>query len=277
MKRLIALRQRYKAFGRGTLELLRPDNRKVFAFLRRYGDEQVLVVVNLSRFAQCVELDLSKFRGAIPVELFGNRPFPPDRRPAVLHHARAARLLLVLPRAGATRVRRRPCPAFSVAGEWDDALHRTAGRQFQSFLPRYIADRRWFAQKTRNITAATVARGHPRCRVPGAATHPRWPSFVIVRVELDFGEPEHYVLPLAFATGAEADELRRWHPRRSWPTCRPADIDGVLFDAIYEPDVHQDDGRGRWRAAARWRGPGRLARAAHLRSGAWSARWAPTR
>ena len=32
MKRLVALRQRHKAFGRGSLEMLQPDNRKVFAF-----------------------------------------------------------------------------------------------------------------------------------------------------------------------------------------------------------------------------------------------------
>ena len=63
MRRLISLRRRYAAFGRGSLVLLRPDNRKVLAFLRQYGDEHILVVANLSRFAQCVELDLSDLRG----------------------------------------------------------------------------------------------------------------------------------------------------------------------------------------------------------------------
>src|ERR1700727_3084901 len=77
MRRLIALRQRYKAFGRGSLEILLPDNRKVFAFIRRLGDERILCVFNLSRHVQCVELDLSEFRGAVPVELSGNQEFPP--------------------------------------------------------------------------------------------------------------------------------------------------------------------------------------------------------
>src|SRR3954468_10144894 len=77
MKRLIALRKRFKAFGRGTLEFLRPVNAKVLAFIRRHGDERVLVVANLSRFVQYVELDLSEFQGTVPVELFGNNPFPP--------------------------------------------------------------------------------------------------------------------------------------------------------------------------------------------------------
>src|SRR5258708_22704559 len=50
MKRLIALRKRYQAFGRGSLEFLRPANPKVLAFVRKFGDERILVVANLSRF-----------------------------------------------------------------------------------------------------------------------------------------------------------------------------------------------------------------------------------
>src|SRR4029453_928231 len=70
------LRKRYQAFGRGTLEFLHPTNRKILAFLRRYKNEQILVVANLSRFVQHVELDLSAARGSAPVELFGRTVFP---------------------------------------------------------------------------------------------------------------------------------------------------------------------------------------------------------
>lgn len=76
MKRLIALRKRYKAFGRGTMEFLRPANPKIFAFVRRHQDEQVLVVANLSRFVQYAELDLRAFAGMIPLELFGRSQLP---------------------------------------------------------------------------------------------------------------------------------------------------------------------------------------------------------
>ncbi|MFN2537687.1 MAG: maltose alpha-D-glucosyltransferase, partial [Mycobacteriales bacterium] len=62
MKRLIAMRKQHRVFGRGSLEFLYPDNRKVLAFLREYEGERILVVVNLSRRAQYVELDLSRFR-----------------------------------------------------------------------------------------------------------------------------------------------------------------------------------------------------------------------
>src|SRR5436190_5515685 len=77
MKRLIAMRKRYKAFGRGTLEFLYPDNHRVLAFIRRYQDEVILVIANLSRFVQYAGLDLSAFKGTSPIELFGRAEFPP--------------------------------------------------------------------------------------------------------------------------------------------------------------------------------------------------------
>src|SRR5206468_8578636 len=49
MKRLIALRKRHQAFGRGSITFLYPGNRKVLAFIRRCGEERLLVVANLSR------------------------------------------------------------------------------------------------------------------------------------------------------------------------------------------------------------------------------------
>jgi maltose alpha-D-glucosyltransferase/alpha-amylase len=77
MRRLIAVRREFKAFGRGTWEPLHPDNRRVLVFLRRYKDELILCVNNLSRFAQYVELDLREFQGMVPLELYSKNTFPP--------------------------------------------------------------------------------------------------------------------------------------------------------------------------------------------------------
>jgi maltose alpha-D-glucosyltransferase/alpha-amylase len=76
MKRAISVRKNYKAFGRGSLEFLSPSNPKVLAFLRKYEDEVILAVANLSRFSQFVELDLSKFAGYIPIEVISRNKFP---------------------------------------------------------------------------------------------------------------------------------------------------------------------------------------------------------
>ncbi len=77
MKRLIALRKRHKAFGRGTMQFVDASNRKVLAFTRSYDGDTVLVVANLSRYVQPVELNLTAHTGATPVELIGHNAFPP--------------------------------------------------------------------------------------------------------------------------------------------------------------------------------------------------------
>ncbi|HET7550143.1 MAG TPA: maltose alpha-D-glucosyltransferase [Gemmatimonadaceae bacterium] len=77
MRRLIKVRRQYRAFGRGSFEMLLPENRHVIVYLRRYEDETILCVNNLSRFVQPVEINLQRWSGMVPVELIGNITFPP--------------------------------------------------------------------------------------------------------------------------------------------------------------------------------------------------------
>ena len=75
-RRLIAIRRRHPTFGQGTYTELGSSNPSVLAFVREFGDDLVLCVNNLSRFAQPVELDLRRFEGVTPVELTGGVHFP---------------------------------------------------------------------------------------------------------------------------------------------------------------------------------------------------------
>jgi maltose alpha-D-glucosyltransferase / alpha-amylase len=76
MKSLIQLRNSFQVFGRGTIQFLKPSNHRVLAYVRQLGDETVLVVNNLSNSAQAVELDVRRFKGHIPIEMFGRNLFP---------------------------------------------------------------------------------------------------------------------------------------------------------------------------------------------------------
>jgi maltose alpha-D-glucosyltransferase / alpha-amylase len=76
MRQVIGLRQRNPAFGRGSLEFLRPDNRAVLAYLRQHEGVTILCVANFSRAEQPVELDLGRFAGRVPVEMMSNAPYP---------------------------------------------------------------------------------------------------------------------------------------------------------------------------------------------------------
>jgi maltose alpha-D-glucosyltransferase/alpha-amylase len=76
MKSLIRTRNSYRVFSRGTMEFLRPSNHRVLAYIRELGNEKILVVNNLSCSAQAVELDLQRYKGYIPIEMFGRNLFP---------------------------------------------------------------------------------------------------------------------------------------------------------------------------------------------------------
>ena len=80
MKRIIGIRKRYQAFGRGDIQFLSPENSKVLAFTRSYEEEHLLVVANLSRHSQVVDLELPDFEQYTPVEVFGQTRFPPLER-----------------------------------------------------------------------------------------------------------------------------------------------------------------------------------------------------
>lgn len=79
VKRLIALRKRHPAFGRGDLKMLEPQNPRVLAYVRHTDSERLLIVANLSRFVQNVQFDLSDYARLVPEELFGRTRFPAIR------------------------------------------------------------------------------------------------------------------------------------------------------------------------------------------------------
>jgi len=229
MRRMIHLRERYKAFSRGTLEHLRPDNRKVLAFLRRYEDELLLVVVNLSRFVQCVELDLSEVCGAVPVEMFGSMRFPPvGELPYFLTLGPHGFYWFSLEFDPGSR--RGPDARLRVRRRWDEVF--SAPRDLERVLTRHIAGRRWFVSKLRTITSVSIVDA----LAVGDRASPTG-YLAIARVELDQGAPEQYLLPLAFAGGEKAQAFRRWHPEAIVADLTVGDEDGVLYDGVFEPEL----------------------------------------
>jgi maltose alpha-D-glucosyltransferase / alpha-amylase len=76
MRRIIHVRKSSRVLSRGSIEFLKPSNHRVLAYVRQLGDEKILVVNNLSRSAQAVELDLRQYKGSIPIEMFGGNIFP---------------------------------------------------------------------------------------------------------------------------------------------------------------------------------------------------------
>ena len=238
-KRLIALRKRHRAFGRGTLELLRPENRKVLAYVREYESEKILCIANLSRFLQAIELDLSKWKGLVPVELFSSNEMPVvgDNPYFLTMGPHAFYWFAMQPRAAPSIQSdggqpARVLPEVRVAGGWEAALVGGSKEALEAVLLGYIPQRRWFGGKARRIKTATIT---DVVSVPGAEGNSYLTSVVIGYAE---GDPDTYMLPVAYANAAEAPHiLERWPQSAvAWIRNQGEDARGLLYDALGPPN-----------------------------------------
>jgi maltose alpha-D-glucosyltransferase / alpha-amylase len=234
MRNMIALRKLFSVFGRGNIEFLNPANRKVLAYLRTYGEEQVLCVANLSRFAQPVDLDLSKLEGTLPVEMLGYVEFPTiERQPYRLTLAPYSFLWLELQRKAdpaETAVDLAEQAPLDVTGGWASILEGMGRKRLETVnLPEYLPQQRWFAGKARAIKSTRIINWAP-IKAPHS-------GLALVEVQFETGEPELYQVPLAITLGAAANELRRVAPSAIIASVLSATTDGLLHDGVYDDNV----------------------------------------
>ena len=202
-RNMIALRKLFQVFGRGSLEFFKPDNRKVLAYLRELDGERVVCVANLSRFAQPVTLDLSRFDGMQPVEMLGYVPFPKvDKTPYAITLGPYAFLWLELQTPSTVEHEVSPqemtaqevtIPAADIAG-----VFRGVGAQLlqEAFLPKYLGGQRWFGAKSKQIKNV--------CIVDSIVLDSSNGALLFLEVQYAEGESDTYTLPLA-VRAAESD------------------------------------------------------------------------
>jgi maltose alpha-D-glucosyltransferase / alpha-amylase len=270
-RRVIATRRRYKAFGRGAINFLEPGNRKVLAFLREFEDEAMLCVANLSRVPQAVELDLGRFEGRVPVEIFGQEPFPPVGK---------LPYLITLPAHGyiafrlATDARPpswhedyhppRRLPVLVLAPDWQQALEVGAGREPHSYfmhidakrlrdevLVPFVRGRRWFAAK--NDTLDDV-------RMPLLASW-KTPAGQWIFTFLDVvagGKRQRYLFPLGIEWETRDHDPMEKVGSRALAKVRRHERVGLLYSAFADTDFPRALARGMGEGGEAKVGPGRL-------------------
>jgi len=205
MKRLIALRKRYPVFGSGDIRFLHPSNGHVLAFTRSDEQHTILVVANLSRFVQPVDLPLAEFEGLTPIELFGQVPFPAiGRTPYFLSMGPHAFLWFLLESPSdsrATMPQPQVIPELRVDGPWDKVWSSESFRRgLERVLPPIAASKRWFVSKAREPRTATILE---RLRLPSSDVPGAGAALFVASFGFNTGEPESYSLPLAICDPAE--------------------------------------------------------------------------
>ncbi len=235
MRNMIALRKLFRVFGRGTLEFLHPENRKVLAYIRRYQGDQILCVANLSRFSQPVELDLSCLAGMTPVEMLGYTEFPRIRRePYRLTLSPYGFLWFEL------QGQPEPLEIRAATAEAVDA-GRAFGRRRLGIavlrrriaplskpppLPKFLPQQRWFGGKARRIETTRIVdlgwllKGDSPC------------ALALVEISYVGGGKDTYFVPLGVTLGPQADALAQARPEVVVATVRHHSGTGVLHDAL---------------------------------------------
>ncbi len=232
-RNMIALRKLFQVFGRGSLDFLKPENRKVLAYVREYDGERVLCVANLSRFAQPVSLDLSRWETSVPVEMLGYVSFPPiAKEPYTLTLGPYAFLWLELQepaRVQESTPATAPIESASTVNEVAEIMTGPWLELFQeSMLPKYICRQRWFGSKSKTIQSVTVIDW---ARLPDDAS-----LLVLLQIAYTEGQPDTYVLPIALLSG-EVSVDERYHIGQITLTNDGMEGQQVLVDALALPST----------------------------------------
>jgi maltose alpha-D-glucosyltransferase/alpha-amylase len=232
MKRVIAMRKRYKAFSRGEIDFPSSDNPKVLVFTRSFGEECILIVINLSRFSQVVAAELSRYAGFVPVEVFSRNRFPAIKEtPYILTLGSHDYFWFVLEKEklSAGKLEERRIPELTAKGKWHAVLEgRLRSRLEDEALPGYLETARWFGGKARHLQRIKIAETIPVSRDEDAA------PVLLLEVSYTEGPPDLYLLPIGFAAGERAVQLGKDAPHAIIARLTVDETQGVLIDATQD-------------------------------------------
>jgi maltose alpha-D-glucosyltransferase/alpha-amylase len=231
MRRTIAMRKRFKAFGLGSLEMLPSDNPKVMTFMREYGEERILVVVNLSRFSQTVTVDLSRYSGMVPEELFSRNRFPMIQE-SRYHFTMGPHdhfwFVLRGEEAGSESRDERLRLKLREGRPWWDVLRGKSGERLcNEVIPHYLQRVSWFFGKGRVISQISI---FDTCQL-----RQKEEQFLLAFVQVTYTEwtSEIYLIPLTWLSNERVQSLTERHPLLTIAQLSLGDVEGLLCDAVY--------------------------------------------
>src|SRR4051812_32530670 len=236
MKRVLSMRRQHKAFSRGDMKFLNVENPKILAFTRTYDDETLLIVVNLSKYAQAAEVDLSGFKTYVPIELFSKNRFPAikEDQPYFLTLNPYAFYWFEMEKQQVETEDSRHLPELNLVS-WNGITSRDALSVLEEYiLLPYITKMTWFTGNVSEIHHLTITN---------YATIPlEEDSAVILLVEVNYdsGLPETYQLAIAFAKDQMAGKLNINCPEALIAKIKVDGQEGFLCDAFFIEAVQQE-------------------------------------
>jgi maltose alpha-D-glucosyltransferase / alpha-amylase len=235
-RRVINKRKQFKAFGRGSIRFINTSNPKILAFVREFEEETILVVVNLSRYSQSVELDLHEFAGSVPIEVFSRNDFPliteePWRFSMQFKNYFWFELRKSDKEIAAASSSSEPLQ-FSNS-QWME-MKPSLQNAIKNLLKDYIIRSKWFrgdARKLRDINIIDVISLQKKKQTP---------YLFIVQLDLIEGYKDIYVMPVSMAVNNYASEVRARIPESVIAPILIGEEEGVLYDGVFD-NYFQDE------------------------------------
>ncbi len=230
MRNMIALRKIFQVFGRGSIEFLNPANRKILAYLRRWQDEQILCVANLSRFPQPVALNLAPFDGAKPVEMMGYVEFPRiGKQPYPLTLGAYEFLWFELHKQTESESKPEDVAVMMESGWLNTLEGSTLDTLVLRELPDFLCKQRWFGGKSRKIAKIDLVDW---AELPATSA-----ALTLLAIQFEDGSSSSYFLALDKKFGASADKIRSDFPNSVIAKIATGNEDGILYDAVFDDDA----------------------------------------
>ncbi|MGC9341567.1 MAG: putative maltokinase, partial [Bacteroidales bacterium] len=233
MRRVIATRKQYKAFSRGDIEFIETNNSKILAFTRKYEDEIILVIINLSRYSQQAKLDLSEYSGYIPTEIFSRNEFTPiEERPYdfPLQFKNYFWFELRKPEEEEEEESMLDYQLSLSAKQWNQ-MSETTVRSVKKLLQEYIQKNRWFRGKSKKLKDLKITD-----RV--TLVEGKLNSYLLIFETTYFeGKNDQYVMPLSIILGEEMLDIKYHYPESVISFVEIDGHDGMLYDGSYDSAV----------------------------------------
>jgi maltose alpha-D-glucosyltransferase/alpha-amylase len=236
MKRVITMRKRFKAFSRGDIKFLHPENPKVLAFIREYEDETILVAINLSRFTQVAALNLHEYEDYIPEEVFSQNQFPriTDSQYQLTFGPHSHYWLRLEKEEEEVEVDE-SIPTLKTKGSWQELFTgRSMAKVEKDILPQYLKSRRWYGGKAKNIQNI-----HIREQIPFPKKK-ELSLVLIVDVNYTGSGSDTYLLPVSYANQVEGGKIAESSPESIIAHLKVDDDDGILYESLYNDDFRHE-------------------------------------
>jgi maltose alpha-D-glucosyltransferase / alpha-amylase len=234
MKRMIDMRKSFRAFSRGDLKFINSENPKILAFTRTFEEETILVVVNLSKFAQPAEIELEDYKGFIPVEVFSRNRFPAIRQGQPYFFTLGAHSFqwFLLQKTQAGRIHEN----HSIP-ELEDVtdITRPAFREAleKSVFPVYLPQRKWFMGRHRRIYGMTIS---DFIEIP---LNGHTVFLLYIEVSYESGLPDTYQFAMTTISGETANLLEEDCPEAIVGKIKIKGEEQFLCDAFYLKALQQ--------------------------------------